>query len=131
MLFFFCCCRAMQSICHSNVTTVHDCSSTRGQEIDTPNCIRATVGIVVHTVRPHFREGKFLVRHHAHTHTHRHRCYALRLEFKCARGDTSSPYYNFFLHKKELFFFVCVQIFVNSRKFYMCTYIILSTCALL
>lgn len=55
--------RAMLSICHSNVTTVRDCSSTRGQEIDIPNCIRATDGIVVHTVRPLFHEGKFVPPH--------------------------------------------------------------------
>lgn len=51
--------RAMQSTCHSNVNTVHDCLSIKGLEIATQNYIQEIDATVVHTARRPFHEGDF------------------------------------------------------------------------
>lgn len=53
--------RAMQNICHLNVTTVHVFLNIRGQEIDIRNYIPVIEDIVVLTVKPHSPEGKQII----------------------------------------------------------------------
>lgn len=60
----------MQSTCHSNVNTVHDCLSIKGLEIDTQNYIQEIDVIVVHIVKQHFHEGDSIFAHFTYKEKH-------------------------------------------------------------